>query len=158
MHPGQTWVRLWSMSCLNATFSLIIHTPSYIQTPRRRMTSAVYMSDWLVYSSPYLLIYRMSLCPPLSISHPLSQAGILRGFHTRATCLWYIQQAIYHGLCWIIHGRNKGPCTVTLSTSMSYIDVHDEDKIRDTLYAEVKQVLQRLTGASIVHIWSHVVT
>ncbi|GFN20345.1 putative CmcJ-like methyltransferase [Aspergillus tubingensis] len=40
---------------------------------------------------------------------------------------------------------------------MSYIDVHDEDKIRDTLYAEVKQVLQRLTGASIVHIWSHVV-
>ncbi|OJZ81925.1 hypothetical protein ASPFODRAFT_88015, partial [Aspergillus luchuensis CBS 106.47] len=28
-------------------------------------------------------------------------------------------------------------------------------KIRDTLYAEVKEVLRRLTGASIVHICSH---
>lgn len=145
--------RVWMLQ----PFPFYIFLP-LLETRGRRMASAVYMSGWLAYSSPYLLIYKMSLCPSLSISHPLSQAVFLRKFHTRATCLWYIQQAIYHGLCWIIHGRNKGPCAVNISTSMSYIDVHDEDKIRDTLYAEIKQVLQRLTGASIVHIWSHVVT
>ncbi|OJJ68631.1 hypothetical protein ASPBRDRAFT_68162 [Aspergillus brasiliensis CBS 101740] len=39
-----------------------------------------------------------------------------------------------------------------------YEEYGDREKIRDTLYPEVREVLKRLTGASIAHVWSHVVT
>lgn len=54
--------------------------------------------------------------------------------------------------------ESQGFCLYPFSTQLSYGEIDDEDKIRDILYAEVKEVLRRLTEASIVHICSHVVT
>lgn len=54
--------------------------------------------------------------------------------------------------------QEQGFCLYSLSTKMSYIDFDDDFEIRATLYPEVKRILQRLTGASIVKIYFHWVT
>ncbi|GKZ59754.1 hypothetical protein AnigIFM63309_009990 [Aspergillus niger] len=51
--------------------------------------------------------------------------------------------------------QEQGFCLYSLSTKMSYIDFDDDFEIRATLYPEVKRILQRLTGASIVEINFH---
>ncbi|GKZ30342.1 hypothetical protein AbraIFM66950_008764 [Aspergillus brasiliensis] len=54
--------------------------------------------------------------------------------------------------------EEQGFCLSSFSTGMSDEEYGDREKIRDTLYPEVREVLKRLTGASIAHVWSHVVT
>ncbi|GLA06749.1 hypothetical protein AnigIFM60653_007694 [Aspergillus niger] len=53
--------------------------------------------------------------------------------------------------------ERQGFCLCPFSTQMPYAEYDDTKKIRDILYPEVKEVLQRLTGASMVDILSHVV-